>query len=293
MGTGVAVHAQGLQLQAESTEKNVQQGRMLLDSDTNESANGNVETEFKVEEGEMADGDPDRPLITGQAANDSENQGIEHEDIGITSDDSSEDGTTKKPDKASAKLMEASNSGTHDGEDDDVSEIQHNETDLEFLRERASNVSVSAVEVRGWDPEKKEELLKTVKEQAEVRSGEDLEQFARGVLILNPEVESIDTGTTSVSMKYHVPARFLGIFKTTLEQETTVTFGDGKHGRVKVKFPWLRMFYSIDARLHAEELERTLLPEIDDEVLVDYEGGEVGSKGQAEIIQKILSFITS
>jgi hypothetical protein len=178
--------------------------------------------------------------------------------------------------------------GTTDTEEEVV---QYEESDLDFLRERAAEVSVSAVEVRGWDIKKKEAFLETVREHAQVRSGEDLENFAQGVLLRHEEIDSIETNAASVSVRSRAPARLFGIFRTSIEHETTITFGDGQRGsRVKVKFPWMRFLYRVDDRYQQSAMDERFLPEVNDEVLVGFEHGDATSSAQASVIQKLLDF---
>ncbi|MCB9810946.1 MAG: hypothetical protein H6779_05095 [Candidatus Nomurabacteria bacterium] len=153
----------------------------------------------------------------------------------------------------------------------------------------ASMVSVSAKEIRGWDPEEKREFLTTVKTHAEVKSNQDLENFAKGVMVEDEEVEDIEVTEKSVSVKYNVPAKFLGLFKSEIEQETTVTFGDGEHGKVKVRYPWHRIFFKVDKQVQEEALTEILLPEIDDEVLVTAEGEAVTPAAKASIVARVVA----
>ena len=156
------------------------------------------------------DGDPDRPVTTGSVPS------------------------------TNAQKESGEKAGTEDinigvGE---LQEAQHNQPDLDFTRERA-RISVSAREVRGWDPERKEAFLADVREHAEVRSSEDLENFALSVLLRDEQVENLSFNYTEIKMSYRFPAKFLGIFNATLPAETHVD----EMGRVKVKYPWYRVFY--------------------------------------------------
>lgn len=127
--------------------------------------------------------------------------------------------------------------------------------DLEPLKARlSSGVVVKKVEVRGWDPKKKEEFLANVKTHAELKSGQDLENFARGVLIKDENVEDIAVGEENVRISYKQPAKFLGIFNASLTMQAEAS----SDGRVKVKFPWYRVFFKrlvndIEVRTEAEK----------------------------------------
>jgi len=182
------------------------------------TAGGNVETEFKVEQGEKStnSGDPDRPLIEGGVPNLAD---------------------SKEQDKESSNWIRT-NQLPAGSESDSGETSQHNQTDLEFLKERG--MSVSAVEVRGWDPVKKSTLLDDVKEWAEVKSEEDLESFVTGIILVDDNVESITLNFNKIRFNYKFPAKFLGLFNTALPSTTEV---DGE-GRVKVKYPWYSFLYS-------------------------------------------------
>ncbi len=162
--------------------------------------------------------------------------------------------------------------------------VQNNQTNLEFVRQRASGgsevedeasddastgakpdddsqddadddsdevnpVAVSKVTVRGWDPKKKEEFLSTVKDWAELKSGQDLENFATGVLIKDQNVESISMNFEKIKVDYKMPAKFLGLFNASLTAHTEVD----TDSRVKVKFPWLAFLYTKPASAAIEQ----------------------------------------
>jgi len=195
-------------------------GVVEVDSDSAGGSSGNIETEFKVEQGEKAnvDGDPDRPIVTGETD--------EEKDAGV---------------------------------------VQYNESDLEFINR--NSISVQAVEVRGWDSKKKQEFLANVKTFTEVQSGEDLENFAKGALLNDDNIDSIVAGEEML-VKYSMPTKFLGIFNSTLNIHTEVD----TLGRIKVKYPWYGFFFK--KFVGASELEdkvNTALPEVGDEVLVGFE----------------------
>lgn len=131
--------------------------------------------------------------------------------------------------------------------------VQHNETDIDFL---AKGVSASAVEVRGWDTAKKKEFLTSVKAHAQVKSGQDLENFAKGVLLKDENVEEISSDEDSVEVRYRVPAKFLGLFATTLPVEVVAEKAQGGLGAgVKVKFPWFRFLFGIPKEVSQDSLE--------------------------------------
>ena len=203
--------------------------RLDLDagSPDDSSAKGNVEMEYKVEQGESAS-EPDDTAVT----------------------------------EGNAEIS------------------QYNETDLDFVRARGSSISADAVEVRGWDEQRKADFLREVKKHAEIQSGQDLENFARGVLLRDENVDEVELGEDDVRMDYRLPAKFLGIFPALIRARTTVVTNQtdetnsDKFGRVKIKFAWYHVFFR--KFVSEDELEQ----EINDEVLVAFENN--GSQAEAD-----------
>jgi hypothetical protein len=115
----------------------------------------------------------------------------------------------------------------------------------------SSTVSAEAREIRGWSDSDKKAFLTTVKTQAQLRSGQDLENFAKGVMLKDENVTSVSTDSDNVEVRYKLPAKFLGIFGSGLSAITNVKFESDKFGRgpkeVTVKFPWYRMFFSLSS----------------------------------------------
>src|SRR3989344_4654373 len=135
--------------------------------------------------------------------------------------------------------------------------LQNNQSDLDFLKGNA--VSASAVEVRGWDPKQKQEFLATVKVHAEVQSEQDLENFAKGILINDENVEEISSDEGSVEVRYRVPAKFLGFFETTLPVTVVAEKAQGKLGEgVKEHFPWYRFLFGVPDEVSETSLETSV-----------------------------------
>jgi len=146
---------------------------------------------------------------------------------------------------------------------------ERNETDLEFA---GKGVSASAIEVRGWDATTKQEFLAEVKAHAQVQSNQDLENFAKGILIEDENVTEVEADENEVTVQYRVPAKFLGIFSLGLPVSVTIeAHGEGAGAssvseRVKVKFPWQRIFFSIDESVREEALRQVVSAEVEGEV---------------------------
>jgi hypothetical protein len=186
-----------------------------------------------------------------------------------------EDETAEDGARSSQTMESETKSSDEDDRENDTVVMQHNQSDLEFLKGTA--VSVTAVEVRGWDPKQKQEFLATVKTHAEVQSEQELENFAKGVLLEDANVRSIAVEETGVRLVYQMPAKFLGVFTTSLNTHVDATID----GKVNVRYPWYSFIFK--KSVSASDLETevtTALPEVDDEVIVGFEHS-------AEILLKI------
>lgn len=141
-----------------------------------------------------------------------------------------------------------------------------NESDSEFLG--TSTIYIKAVEVRGWDSKQKEEFLANVKTEAEVRSDQDLENFARGILLKDDNVVSVSIEEEETRLTYKLPAYLFGTFDSSLKTHVRAH----TRGEIKVRYPWYGFLYkklvSPDELL--VEIEATL-PEVNDEVVVNSE----------------------
>ena len=155
----------------------------------------------------------------------------------------------KELDKASPQLMQVSAEGTG-GNEGNAEIAQHNQSDLEFL---VRGASVRAVEVRGWDPKQKEEFLTTVKTHAQLRSGQDLENFAEGVLVKDEGIENISFNYQKIEFEYKAQGRLFGFIPLNYAQSVTVNTRVEGGGRVKVKFPWYSILMKTGAS--TQELE--------------------------------------
>ncbi len=143
---------------------------------------------------------------------------------------------------------------TAEGEMGDKENKDTDTTDAEVTA-----VSVSAVEVRGWNPEKKAEILGAALTRTQVRSGKDLSNFAATMVINDENIDSVDVDSEQIEVAYKFPAKFLGIFETNIRAHVTVASSatSGK-SRVKVKFPWLAFLYKIEASVKADALTEAL-----------------------------------
>lgn len=151
----------------------------------------------------------------------------------------SEEGTTTKKEKESSGMMERNNAAMHkDGEgNDEATTTGDNENDVEFFH--GNTISLHAKEMHGWDDQQKEEFLATVKAEAQVKSGQDLENFAKGVLLKDENVASIDVNEGETHVEYNMPAKMFGMFDASLNAQISAD----ATGKVKVKYPWYSFLF--------------------------------------------------
>lgn len=105
-------------------------------------------------------------------------------------------------------------------------------------------------------------FLLTVKQHAQLQSGQDLHNFAKGVLVADANVKTVKADDSHVEVKYKMPAKFLGVFKTDLDARADVSFDEKTKAKtpkeVDVRFPWYRMFYSLEDSVKADILETAI-----------------------------------
>jgi len=142
-------------------------------------------------------------------------------------------------------------------------------------------ISVQAVEVRGWDTKQKKEFLTTVKTHAEVKSEQELGNFAKGVFLKDENVKAIATEEDVVQIDYNMPVKLFGIFNSSLKVHVNT---DAK-GQTKVKYPWYKfLFKKLVSASELKDSVEAALPEVDDEV-------SLGFEQQANIIQTISNIL--
>lgn len=206
-----------------------------------------VSVSANTQSGVQAGGDADRPVVTGEAQTKSD----DHPGGPVMSDDPAGRDEAGAMDDDSTMEDDAMT-------DDDDDEMMEEEED-----ERGNEISVQAVEVRGWDPEKKQAFLNTVKAHAEVKSGQDLENFAKGILLKDEDVDSIAIGEEGVQIAYRARGKLFGFIPLTFKERITVQANATAEERVTVRFPWYGLFLSAD--VSASDLEAALVTDLDDE----------------------------
>lgn len=174
---------------------------LSADSATSSKAKGNVEMQYKVEEGQK----------TGTAL-------LEIEATGEASKASTTD---------AGVLPQVTNV-----------EPQTSRNASDFRLSEA--VSISAVTVRGWDATKKQEFLATGKTHAQVQSDQDLERFAEGVLLKDEAIENIDYDDTHITVFYKGKAKLFGFIAFPYTHHVTIDTDAQASDRVIIQLPWYR-----------------------------------------------------
>lgn len=148
--------------------------------------------------------------------------GVEREEIGIDDGDGGEENATNF-----GVLLGGSDSGEEKGK-----------VEASWKVEEGTKISVSAVEVRGWDPEKKQEFLGEVKANAELKTPEDLENFARGVLLEDENITDIEFRNDGLEVAYRATGKILGIIPVSFTERVVAAGEDGAEPEVRVLLPW-------------------------------------------------------
>ncbi len=139
-------------------------------------------------------------------------------------------------------------------------------TETEESNASDSSVSIDAKNIRGWSDTQKSDFLLGVKSHAELKSDQDLENFAKGVIASDENVDAVSSTETDVEVKYRLPAKFLGIFSSHFESTAETSFSDKtshEPTEVKVKFPWYRMFFSLDSQAQSDIIENAISSSLD------------------------------
>ncbi len=212
------------------------------------SSKGSVEYEWKVEEGESA------------AA-----PGVEPDEIDFmnTSDDSSVEREMKE-------------SGEKGGTED--INIGVGESSLK------GGISVATGDVNGLTEEEKQEFLLRVKEHVEVRSAQELENFAKGVLLGDENIESVEIDDGKIEVRYRISAKLFGFIESGIPVRARVESDTESEGAVSVRFPWYRFLFSIPDEVGRDNLETSLGTELSGMVFL---GTESGDTQRARVLQTI------
>lgn len=137
--------------------------------------------------------------------------------------------------------------GTTVRSDDDSDGMQKGgKVEHEWKVEEGESVAVSAVEVRGWDPAKKQEFLAAKKSFAEIKSQQDLQNFARGVLLEDENIKDVQFNPKEIQVEYKATGKLLGLIPMSFTERVIASGEDGADVDIKVKLPWYGFLLSPD-----------------------------------------------
>lgn len=139
--------------------------------------------------------------------------------------------------------------------------IEPDEIDAKSSAALRGGVSVAAGDVNGLTDEERATFLAQVKAHAQVQSGQDLENFAKGILLQDEGVEAIDVEDDKIVIAHKAQGLFLGLIRISFTERVEVgTSGDGA-GKVKVRLPWFSFLVSED--VSAADIESEVVKKID------------------------------
>lgn len=102
-------------------------------------------------------------------------------------------------------------------------------------------VHVAAADINGLTEEEKQEHLSSVRDWAEMKSGQDLQNFATGVLLKDVQMKGVTIQENLIEVDYSMPAKLFGLISMQYRASVSIDRGDNENwnfGNVKVKFPW-------------------------------------------------------
>lgn len=305
------VYAQELQ-SIQTTEVEAQQGRALLDSDSNETdsvtdpgqtqESADVFLNFDGIEGEAKDddGDPDQPIIIGTVPNEDtepeaqHNQtdlefinvrdkalpsevGGESEDIGSsnqTPGDDDAESSTLNPDKVEGVVGQDALDDDDDnlGVGDGTSRASKKPKEIVVVGSKIREAMAGGVEVRGWDPVSKEVIFK----RADIVTEEDLTDYATALLVSSKDVSSISVRDDVVGLTFDQSVKLFGLFRVAMEQKVDVSADPDEEGRVKVRFPWWSFLAKKD--ISADEIKAAVADELERDNILDVDAVEAGQE---------------
>ena len=235
---------------------------------------GNVEYDWKVEEGESA---PSAPLGLDSAGSDTEKKG----NVEIN-------WKVEEGEKLTPVFLEI---GGIDGEAAAGRANDRLQPAGPVTGWPAGGVFVASGDVNGLTTEQKQAFLATVKTWAEVQSEQDLQNFAVGVMMQEAQpAESLSLNYEKIKFTYNMPAKWLGIIPASYKAEVSIDKGDNENwdfGRVKVKFPWYSFLMRKGTSM--KELTQVLQQEAEAkkkgnvEFEWKVEEGQKGAEAEAEI----------
>ena len=107
-----------------------------------------------------------------------------------------------------------------------------------------SEIRVSGVEVRGWDPVLKESVRGAASGVPETT--EELAVLAASAVSEDENLESVSLNFEKITWEYKSYGKLLGFIPVSFTKTITVSTDPETTGEVKVKFPWYRFLTRVD-----------------------------------------------
>ncbi|NCS99706.1 hypothetical protein GW765_01860 [Candidatus Parcubacteria bacterium] len=182
-----------------------------------------------------------------------------HSDVDDDDDDMMEDDDDMMDDDDSYKGMKDNDDYMMEDNDDNDS-YKDKDNDDESEDDRKEKFMVRAKEVRGWAENEKEDFLSEIKAHAEVKSEQELNNFAKGILIKDENVENVSFDQDKVRLEYKARGNFLGFIPVKYNQEISVNHQEDGEEKVEVKSPWYKFLIKkeISAKATKSSIEESI-----------------------------------
>lgn len=152
--------------------------------------------------------------------------------------------------------------GNTDDNRSEVEESRENSSTSGNTVSAAATLKFEGSDVRGMTSAEKTQFLQTVKTHAQLQSGQDLDNFAKGVLLKDENVDSVAVNDNDVQVNYKVPAKFLGIFKSSLRANGDIALNATSTDKVKVKYPWYSFLFSLNSTSTPDQIKAAIESEL-------------------------------
>jgi hypothetical protein len=141
-----------------------------------------------------------------------------------------------------------------DYDDDDSDDGKDDESDDDYDDDK--KFRVRAREVRSWDDGEKVEFMSQIKSHAQIQSGQELSNFAKGILLSDNEIEDIsfDDEEKEVELDYKAKGNLFGFIPVKYNQKISVSPNAELEEEVEVKNPWYSFFVSQEKK--SEEIKK-------------------------------------
>lgn len=138
------------------------------------------------------------------------------------------------------------------------------------------------VKVRGWDPVKKEVIIKP----KNIENGEEFLHFIGAVTLSDENIESVSLNFEKIKLRYDQPAKLFGFIPMSLRAQVEID----EKSQVKVKFPWYAFLTSGNRDEVREEIRNAVQERsISNNDIIDDIVPEVARGVQTEILSMDLS----